>query len=67
MTAYMDKEQKRWEAANGVFSWANEAASYLDALAKRLTFDDIDPGFVMPESFKHYEDTDNWLANRRPA
>lgn len=61
--AFMKAEEEKLRAAN---KWnAHEAAArYLERLASRLTVDDIDEGFHLPDSLEQYR-PDAWPVNVR--
>ena len=60
LTAFLAKEKRMYEAADVTFSPFGATAVYLRHVAERLTFDDLDPGFRILESFA------DWRKGHQP-
>jgi len=59
------KAEKEKSPLDGTQTTAERQARYLCALAGRLTFQDIDPGFLLPHTFDQYG-AFQWPANTAP-
>ena len=55
-------ERSRKQKLGDAFDLETECAGYLEKLAGRLTKDDLDSGFLIPDTFEQFSHTD-WPKN----
>ena len=64
--AYIPAEREKVKAAGKAFNLTNATADYFDALAERLTPDDLDLGFHLPDDWQQFvKGSDKWPPNKR--
>ena len=63
---FLDHERALWEAADAAWDYNQATAEWLGALGRRITADDLDPGFLLPHDYHQHMKADSWTPNRRP-
>jgi hypothetical protein len=62
-----EDERERWQQAGTTFRMELISADFLDRLAARLTADDLDFGFHIPQSYEQFSAANTWQPNTRPV
>jgi hypothetical protein len=61
---YTDSEQRRYREADRPFDHRQAVARFLKRLRGNLNSSNVDPGFLIPDSYRQFADQDGWPANR---